>query len=149
MKYLDGNGALLINNAYMFNGSPTRISIGNNTFHGQMTFTRYLFDLVGGYPEVWQAHDIKFIEKIPKEYIDRKNTPIDEISYIYRWANGQRNLSSMFLRDDPETTLNRITEFRNNQLKSTEYQKIELVPKWLADYHDITQKYFSNNSHCS
>ena len=138
-KYLGGVGALLINNAYFLDGSTDVLKIGNNTFHGQMIFTRELFDLVDGYPKVWQAHDIKFIDNIPKEFIKRTKTPPEEISYIYRWGNGQQNLSSMFSKDEPEATLQRINKFRNIQIENTEFSSINLEPKWLTNYEKMVK----------
>jgi len=140
VKYLNDSGALLINNAYFLDASTNEMKIGNNTFHGQMMFTRQLFDLVDGYPEVWQAHDIKFIQKIPKESIRRIKTLPEEISYIYRWGNGQQNLSSMFSGDDSEATLQRVYNFRNTQINDTEFSKIKLEPKWLINYREMIQQ---------
>lgn len=139
IKYLKDFQASTINNAYFIRGNTIRIGISKNLFHGQMIFTREIFESVGGYPETFQAHDGKFVGRIPINKIVRnRNILPDDISYIYRWGlAGQRNLSSFFDPNNIDKTLENITKFRESQINDNTFKVIEIAPKWNRDYLGI------------
>lgn len=142
---LNGVECAILTNAIMSTGSDHNMNLRTNTFHGQMIFTKNIFNVVGGYPETWHAHDIKFIDKIPKENIKRVECPLDGISYIYRWSNGQQNLSSLFHHNDPTIILSEIMKFRQLQIDENEFKTIPIKPKWNHAYEEMAKECIEEN----
>lgn len=59
-------------------------------------WSRELFDLVGGYPEIQSGQDTEFQLKIQKNHpdlLDIHYLPDDQVYYIYRWGTGHYHLS--------------------------------------------------------
>ena len=88
VKYLQDKQASQITHTFFFKRGKMGTYLANSIFYGQIIFTKKIFEDVGGYPEIYQAHDVKFIMNIPKEVrIRNKITNPNKITYIYRMQN--------------------------------------------------------------
>jgi len=120
-------------------------------FPGQAIYTRKIFDLVGGYPDINICEDIEFEKSIPeenKEYHDLKN----ESHYIYKWhtlpKGDNMHFSVIAAKATDDLFLKTSYDFLDQCIKKgTEpVGNIRLEPKWNENYSEITNSFLKTKS---
>lgn len=74
--------------------------ISSNLYHSQLGIRRDAFYMVGAYTEMNSGQDIDFERRLPRNRWIRRQTPVSELIYVYRWGNGVTHISGLG-RDAP------------------------------------------------
>ncbi|HWI60939.1 MAG TPA: glycosyltransferase [Symbiobacteriaceae bacterium] len=91
-------------------------TLARNAFHSQLAMRRAAFDHAGGYPEMNSGQDIDFESRIPADRWIHHPAPVQEMCYVYRWADGCTHISG-FGVDQPgkPTSWERIAAMHRNK----------------------------------
>ena len=131
---------------------PDKLHRSGNYFHATHVFTRELFNLVGGYPEIDVCTvDTGIMSKFNKAVGSYTQHPKPEdYSYIYVWGNNSYHGSGW------GTNINNLSELAASSVTQQKHQgkiptgKVILNPHWNHDYLAMAMKaneeYYATNN---
>jgi glycosyltransferase involved in cell wall biosynthesis len=119
-------------------------------FHCSSTFTRKLFDEVGGYPSIGRGEDVAFEQAIAAcigyEHI-ASLSDVRDYFYLYRWGTDSYHAS--WFEDSPEQSgATQITNYLRESLINRPLPEgiIALHPRWHADYSTMSASYIQQRT---
>jgi glycosyltransferase involved in cell wall biosynthesis len=116
--------------------------ITGNLFYCTGTWSKKLLEKTTGCGAVNTAADASLENQLQKhaaEYFLEDNADIENIYYVYRWSGVTCHLSGF--GDDPEALTKAQSVLRQNARRG----KVELSPKWHADYPKLCRDYLAKH----
>jgi glycosyltransferase involved in cell wall biosynthesis len=113
----------------------------------QVIFTKDTWQKAGGYPKINSGEDQHFIHRLSKFKGGRCEVSLDDITYLFSWANGAHHLQG-YGDDKPgePTGLERIQERVEYDLRAGTIPSgvIKLEPRWDRNYNQLVKEYIDN-----
>lgn len=123
------------------------LSLTRNSFWATAAYTKKLFDLVDGFPEIdSRGEDVIFLTKIKKlstEYISQ-DIPPELLFFIYRWSTTDSYHASGF----PSDLSLRVGKYIEKQINEGKIPKGDYVlnPHWNFDYLAMKKQFLIDNN---
>ncbi len=147
--YIEGYDYARPNRCFVW-ADNSRIERTSGSYIAQHVFTREVFERVGGYARMNSGQDMDLDNRLRR--VARCNWPeIDarEITYLFRWANGEYHLSG-FGRDRPGVTsgYSRIGEWVSCAVAEGRVPsgEVRLVPQFRQDYGCMVRRFVEEHS---
>lgn len=122
--------------------APGRLHKSGNHFHGNLVFTRELYDRVGGYHPIDNCTvDVSLMGRFTKEIGPYSQHPVPEdMSYIYVWGCGSYHGSGWGTGIQNVSELAARATEQQRILGKVKTGKIILEPRWSEDYVELARK---------